>query len=240
MVSVMSRRHERHDQHKQQRHLRLNQGVYGAVHKPQIESGDPVYHDVPSYTASRRTSNQIGGQIQDGVDRKLDMRCFYTGVVLHARPKYTPPGWNHDPQVNPWLGTRDHLVPARRAVLDQPRTFVNYPSTLVWCSNLVNVTLGLTPLVVRLKIRSWLRTVRIRRDNLSPADTANLRWWLIDNLDTFRIQGRFPWSRNHQQQWWYPEISIPLMQRWSNLEHEFLSLDEHERESWINNLSWQF
>ena len=236
----MTVRHLKHEQHKQQRHQRLNSGVYGTVHTPVIEPGDPVLHHTPSYTASRHTSNQIRFQIRDGVDRKLDMRCFYTGIELSAFPKDPPSGWNHDPQLQPWLGTRDHLVPARRAVEGQPRTFVNYASTQVWCSNLVNVTLGLTPLVVRLKLRCWLRTVRIRRDCPSLLDAQNLRWWLIHSLDSFRIQGRFPWSRNSQQQWWNRDISEPLMQRWWFMEQQFLALNEQQRDQWIQNFDWQF
>ena len=59
-------------------------------------------------------------------------------------------------------------------------------------------------------------------------------------LDTFRIQGRYPWSLNSQGQWWYPEISEPFMNRMWKMEQEFLSLGAEDRNKWITSFDWQF
>jgi hypothetical protein len=138
------------------------------------------------------------------------------------------------------MGTRDHLVPARRFVSNQPRIFINYTSAKIWSARIVNLTLGLSPLPVRLKIRQWLQTVNFDRTDCSPESGANVRWIIVDMLDTFRIQGRYPWSLNSQGQWWYPELSEPFMNRMWKMEQEFLGLDSLGREQWIQKFCWNF
>lgn len=230
-----------HDAHAQARARRFAQGVYGEVKSPHIPQGEPVCYSPVSYLESRRTCDKIKHQIRDRMDRKLDLRCFFTGVQLTPAPAHNQgPAWCADPKLNPWMGTRDHLVPARRNVKNQPQVYHNYNSSLVWCGNMVNVTLGLAPLMVRLKIRQWLQTVRIPRQSPSAQDTENLRWLLIHYMDHFRINGRYPWSRNSLGAWWYPEYSEPFMHRMWNLEEQFLQMSDVDRDAWINKFQWQF
>ena len=110
----------------------------------------------------------------------------------------------------------------------------------MWTSNIVNKTIGLAPLPVRLKIREWLTTTSFDREDLSVEAGQNLRWIVIDMLNEFRINGRFPWSRKISGAFWYPEISTPLMNKWHKMEYEFLLLREDDRDSYINSFSWQF
>ena len=202
--------------------------------------GDPVLAPQPTYLQSRRTSQKVSGQCQHKIDLKLNMRCFFTGVMLSHHSLYSERGKDTSSGKEPWRGTRDHLVPARRDVPGQPTDYQNYPTTLVWCANVVNVTLGLSPLPVRLKIRQWLQTVRMEREHPTLEDGINLRWLLIEYLDHFRIQGRYPWSRRADGCWWYPDISERFMHRMWDMELEFLKLDPDHRDQWIQNFRWQF
>lgn len=229
-----------HRQHKAERHERLDNQVFGVVHKPNIVPSDPFVCDLPSYINSTNTSRRIQTQVESRIDLHLDMRCFFTGTLLTAFPHNKPDGWNHDARILPWLGTRDHLVPARRDTYQCPFDPSHYPSSKVWCSNVVNVTLGLVPLPVRLKIRQWLQTDFWDRNNPSVEDGINLRWLIIHYLDHFRMRGRYPWSRNKHGCWWYPEISQPFMNRMWHIEREFLSLNQSNRNLWIKKFDWRF
>lgn len=235
-----TRGRKRHDEHKVTRNDRLASGVYGEVRKPVIPNGITGIWETPSYVSSRKTSSYSSTVLNDQINRKLDLRCFYTGVVCDPSPACPPTGWSHDPRCLPWLGTRDHLVPARRNVPGCPIS-IKYQTSLVWSSNVANVTLGLSPLPVRLTIRRWLLTVPIDRKDRSVDAGMNMRWLIISMLDEFRIKGRYPWSRNRTGRWWYPEISQPFMERVWKLEQEFLQItNDNERDRWIQQMIWRF
>lgn len=229
-----------HGIHKDIRHARLEQKVFGVVHKPNISKTEPFVCDLPRYISSKNTATHIQAQLNDNVDRNLDMRCFFTGTQLTPFPLHKSNGWNHDSRIAPWLGTRDHLVPARRNTHQCPFDTSRYASNKVWCSNVVNTTLGLVPLPVRLKLRQWMQTDYWNRIQPSQDDGTNVRWLVIHYLDYFRIQGRYPWSRNKQGQWWYPEISQSFMAHMWHMEHEFLRLGEQDRNLWIQKFDWRF
>jgi hypothetical protein len=229
-----------HDLHKNKRHNRLDNQIFGIIHKPIIIKNESFVCDLPSYTNSKQTSQKIRSQTTSRVYRNLDMRCFFTGTQLTPPPLIQPNGWNHDSRLLPWLGTRDHLVPARRDMQQCPFDFRKYPSSKVWCSNVVNVTLGLVPLPVRLKLRQWLQTDYWDRNNPNLEDGTNLRWLIIHYLDHFRMNGRYPWSRNKHGCWWYPEISQPFMNHMCQMELEFLKLNHEDRNLWINKFDWRF
>lgn len=237
--SVKLRRVDIHEEHKKERGLRFNKQVYGIVHEPIIPKGVVGVWDPPTYLAARRTANQSTISMKDQIPRMLDMRCFYTGVLCKPPPTKPPVGWNQDARVLPWLGTRDHLVPARRHVPGCGQ-ISQYPTTLVWSSNVVNATLGLAPLLVRIKIRQWLMTIPFDRDDNSLESGLNMRWLIIKLVNEFRIEGRFPWSRNSHGDWWNPNISVPFIKRIREKELEFLLLNENDRDTWIKKFNWQF
>jgi len=223
----------KHHKHKVKRHERFAQGVYGEIQKPIISKNIIGLWEPPSYYSSRNTIKYKKFHLPT-----IDYRCFYSSVVClpvtHKREK-----WNHDSKVMPWMGTKDHLVPIRRGV-PESMSLSNFGSSLVWTSNVVNQTIGLAPLPIRLKIREWLTTTAFDRNNLSVESGANLRWIIIDMLEEFRIKGRFPWSRNSLGLFWYPSISNPLMDKWYKMEKDFLTLNETERDQYIKNFCWYF
>ena len=232
---------KKHDEHKVMRNDRLARGVYGEVRKPVIPNKATGIWEPPSYASSRKTSSYSSTVLNDRIDRKLDLRCFYTGVVCDPSPTCPPARWSHDPRYLPWLGTRDHLVPARRNIPGCPISIKEHHTSLVWSSNVANATLGLSPLPVRLTIRRWLLTVPIDREDRSVDAGMNMRWLIINMLDEFRINGRYPWSRNQDGRWWYPEISQPFMERAWKLEQEFLLItDKNDRDRWIRQMGWKF
>lgn len=237
--SVKLRRFDIHEEHKKERGLRFNKQIYGVVREPIIPKGVIEVWNPPTYLAARRTANHSTTSMRDQIPRLLDMRCFYTGVLCEPPPMKPLIGWNQDARVLPWLGTRDHLVPARRHV---PRCHVvsQYPTTLVWSSNVVNATLGLSPLLVRLKIRQWLMTIPFDRNDNSVEAGLNMRWLIIKLVNEFRIEGRYPWSRNSYGEWWNPNISIPFIKRMGKVELEFLLLNDSDRNEWIKHLNWNF
>ena len=236
-----TRRQDKHEEHKVTRNDRFSRGVYGEVKKPVIPKGVIGIWDPPGYVSSRRTASHSSTVLNDGIDRRLDLRCFYTGVLCDPPPARPPLGWNHDPRILPWLGSRDHLVPARRNVPGCPVVVGDHRTSLVWSSNVANVTLGLSPLPVRLTIRRWMLTVPVDRNDRSVDAGMNMRWLIISMLEEFRIKGRYPWSRDGMGRWWYPEISQPFMERAWKLEHEFLMLgDDCRRDQWIREMSWRF
>jgi hypothetical protein len=239
-ITVSARRRAKHDEAKESRNQRFGEKIYGVVHEPVIPTGIIGIWDPPDYLRSRRTASHSSTVMNDGIDRRLDLRCFYTGVACYPPPARPPVGWNHDPRKEPWLGTRDHLVPARRDVPGCPIIVGKHPSTLVWSSNMVNVIFGLTPLAIKLKIRGWMKTIPYDRSDTSVEAGNNIKWLLIKLLDEFRINGRYPWSRRQDGKWWFPEISDPFMARMWKMEQEFLSLDEESRNLWISKFSWQF
>jgi hypothetical protein len=233
------RQHEVHQHHKRIRSQRLSEGVYGVVHKPTLPSNVIGIWIPPSYAHSHMLAQQPTAKHHDGVDRHWDSRCFYSGVNITAAPSVPPRGWNTDARKMPWLGTRDHLVPRRRHVHSEVQT-QNYTSSLVWCSNVVNVTLGMAPLLVRLKIRQWLMTTPYDRHDVSVAAGLNMRWLIIHYLDWFRIEGRYPWSRRERGDWWNPEVQQLFMQRMWHKEREFLTLSQADRDAYVHNFRWQF
>lgn len=234
------RRHRIHEQHKSERNNRFSSGIYGTVKSPVVPRGIVGIWEPPSYRSSRLTASHNATALNDGINRRLDFRCFYTGVVCDVPPVKPPVGWNHDPRTMPWLGTRDHLVPARRNIPGRPTVFMHHEPSIVWSSNVANVTLGLTPLPVRIRIRQWLMTTAIDRDDRSIEAGENMKWLIISMLDEFRIRGRYPWSRKTDGGWWYPEISEPFMARMLDLEGRFLALDAAGREAWISSMDWRF
>ena len=83
-------------------------------------------------------------------------------------------------------------------------------------------------------------TIPYDRNDRSTEAGMNMRWLIIKLLDDFRINGRYPWSRNPNGNWWYPEVSEPLMRRWYDMERGFMALDANARDAWIRNFTWQF
>jgi hypothetical protein len=224
---------KKHLVHKQKRNERFAQGVYGEIKTPTIEKDVIGLWEPPSYLSSRQAVRFRKSKIPTA-----DYRCFYSSVlsepVIHSGNRV-----NHACSILPWMGTRDHLVPIRRGipgVIDQ----AHRSSSMVWTSNVVNTTIGLAPLPIRLKVREWLSTTSFDRNSLSIDSGSNLRWIVIDMLNEFRIKGRFPWSRNALGCYWYPSISIPLMDKWRKMEEEFLSLNEIDRDSYVKNFVWYF
>ena len=231
---------EKEQFHKNRRYDRFDKGIYGEILQPVVQKGVIAYYEPPTYLNSRNTVKRYNYEINNSIDLSLDKRCFYTGIVSWADPKNVSTGYSQDPKIIPWMGTKDHLVPARRFVPNCPIVIGNYNCTKVWCSNIANVTLGLVPLPIRLKIRNWLSTTPYPRDDISIEAGHNIKWLIISMLDDFRINGRYPWSRNKEGKWWYPNISEPLMKKWWKMEIEFLSLNDEERNKWINNFVYQF
>jgi hypothetical protein len=238
--SKLVRKTKVHSDAKESRNRRFGEKIYGVVHAPVIPKGVIGAWDPPTYLQSRRTSMHSATVLNDGIDRKLDLRCFYTGVVCDPPPAKPESGWNMDPKLIPWMGTRDHLVPARRDVPGCPIDLSKHRSTLVWSSHMANVVFGLTPLLVKLKIRQWMVTIPYDRDDRSIWAGHNIKWLIINLLDDFRINGRYPWSRKHDGSWWYPRISEPFMARMWRAEERFLALDEDGRNRFIREFSWQF
>ncbi len=233
-----NRRTSLHDNAKSARNARFALGVYGVVRKPFLQSGAVVVHEPPGYLASRRTARSAADWLRDGVDRKLDFRCFYSSIPCKPTPSLL--GLVRDPVRAPFLPTRDHLVPMRRNIPGSPLNPGIHPSTLVWTANIVNTTLGLAPLLVRLKIRQWLMTSPFDREDVSAGSGANVRWVIIDMLDSFRVHRRYPWSRAPDGTWWNPAVSEPFMRRMWAAELRFLTLGEDGREKFIKDLRWQF
>ena len=197
-VNQRPRHEQRHFEHKLKRHDRLAHGVYGTTHDPVIPKGVIGLWEPPSYLTSRHTVKFRRSLVHSNID----WRCFYSNVICPPL-KNLKPKFNHDSNITPWMGTKDHLVPLRKG-LDDRVDLAYLPSSLVWTSNIVNKTIGLAPLPVRLKIREWLTTTSFDREDLSVEAGQNLRWIVIDMLNEFRINGRFPWSRKISGAFWYP------------------------------------
>jgi hypothetical protein len=223
-----------HAEEHARRARRLSSGVYGEVSLPVLPPGgcacDPL-----TFRASARTAREIAAQRSDGIDRRLDLRCFFTGVRCDDDPAT---GADRDARKLPWIGTRDHLVPARRDV-PGAQPFAGRPA-LVWASNVANVTLGLAPLHVRLKVREWLSAAPYDRDDRSVEAGMNMRWLIIHYLDFFRVGGRYPWSRDADGRWWNPAFSAPFMARAMDMEARFLSLGDAGRDLWVRKFDWSF
>jgi hypothetical protein len=222
---------KKHLLHKQKRNERFARGVYGVVQPPVKHPGVITLCEPPSYLTSRHTV-----RFRKLVWTGIDWRCFYSGVECYWLKKNAH---NHDSKVLPWLGTKDHLVPIRRGVPENVG-LSKYSSSMLWTSNIANQTLGLAPLPVRLKIREWLSTTTFDRTSLTIESGNALRWILIDMLDEFRFNGRFPWSRNQHGQYWNATVSVPLMNKWYNMEREFLALNEIDRDQYIKSFVWYF
>lgn len=238
----MSRRKafEEHEHHKQKRNERFEKKIYGEIKEPIIPKNIIGIWDPPTYLQARKTSNTSAKMMNSGINLNLNYKCFYTGIEC-TPPPYNPLiGVNMDPRILPWIGTRDHLVPARRDVIGCPFEVSKYPTTLSWSSNVANITLGLAPLLVRLKIRQWMMTIPFSREDTSIEAGNNVRWLIIKLINEFRIHGRYPWSRKINGDWWYPDISVPFMDRMWKTELEFLNLSEEDRNIWIKKFNWQF
>jgi len=231
-----------HEQEKAKRIARLNSGVYGAVGKPVL--GPPGFYELPGYAKSvrtaslikhaSRTSNRQRARQPDPISLNLDMRCFFTGVECTTTTEI-----DRDPRKLPWVGTRDHLVPLRRDIPGQA-IVAKGSHPIVWASNVANVTFGLAPLLIRLKIRQWLATAGFDRSDTSVDSGLNVRWLIIHYLDFFRIESRYPWSRKENGQFWTPEFSEPFMKKMFAVEAEFLEMDSDAREKFIKDFDWQF
>jgi hypothetical protein len=83
-------------------------------------------------------------------------------------------------------------------------------------------------------------TTAIDREDRSLAAGENMKWLIISMLNEFRLKGRYPWSRKPDGSWWYPEMSVPFMERMLHLEKEFLALRGNDRDAWISGLTWRF
>ncbi len=235
MSSSKKDRQAAHASAKAARHERLSKGVYGDVQKPSLLQGPCKAYDLPSITASSRTCKMLKAQQQDGIDRKLDWRCFYTGTNVYPASSDL---LIFDPRQVPWMGSKDHLIPARRGAGD---TFAHGKKPiLVWSSFGVNSTLGLAPAPVRLTIRRWLSC-----DQRDPEDTSleaglRIRWKVIEYLDFFRINGRYPWSRKADGHYWDPKTSEPFMHHMQILEQRLLLAKDQELERMVSHFSWRF
>jgi hypothetical protein len=223
-----------HLEHKTKRSNRLTHGIYGEVKQPIIEKNVIGLWEPPSYIASGYTVKFRKASF----DKNIDWRCFYSGVLC-SQPVKLKPYCNDNSKLMPWLGTKDHLIPLRRGC-DEKIDINRYPVALVWSSQIVNQTLGLAPFLIRLKIREWLSTTPFDRNDSSIDAAQNLKWIIINMLDEFRIKGRYPWSRKLSGAYWYPEVSIPLMQKWYDMETTFLLLNENDRDQYIKSFAWQF
>ena len=231
----MSTKLDSHLISKDLRNTRFKEKIYGEICEPIIPKNIIGIWEPPSYLRSRLTCKHKSSIIGDGIDRNLDLRCFFTGVICHL-----PSGKNMDPKILPWMGTKDHLVPARRHVDGCFADVNRYPSTLVWTSNMVNVTLGLTPLLVRLKVRQWLMTIPYNRTDCSVLAGHNMKWLIIKLLDDFRINGRYPWSRRPDGRGWDPAIHDTFMNNMRQAESKFLSLSDVDRDQFIKRFAWRF
>lgn len=237
--ATSSRKRREHEAEHAKRVARLAQGVYGEVGKAVLTPHAMFLDEPPTYLASRNTVRQAPFEQEDGVDRRLDYRCFFTGV--RCAPGQGMAGdTDRDVRKQPWLWTRDHLVPRRRDVPGTPVDPTRHPPTLVWASNVANVTLGLAPLMVRLKVREWIKTAAFDRGDTSVAAGQNVRWLIVGYLDGFRWKGRLPWSRDGNGQWWDPGFSGPFMHRMFEAELRFLSLPEEGRNRFVEEFSWHW
>ena len=242
-ISNGARRRALHETIREERAARFARGVVGVVQRVRLDPHPGFFAEPPAYQQSARTASQVIAQRRDGVDRKLDLRCFFTGVTCDPTP--TGAGANRDPRLQPWLGTRDHLVPLRRGVVGAPDGLSTAAQTsLVWSSNVANITLGLAPLLVRLTIRRWLQTMPFDRNDTSAEAGMRVRWILIELLDHFRMRpigGWYPWSRMEgTEAWWDPSLQVPFMARMWEQEAAFLALDPKGRDAFIEGLRWQF
>lgn len=223
-----------HLEHKTKRSNRLTHGIYGEVKQPIIEKNVIGLWEPPSYISSGHTV-----KFRKAIfDENIDWRCFYSGVLCSQLVKLKI-HCDDNLKLMPWLGTKDHLIPLRRGISGQ-LDINRFPVALVWSSQIVNQTLGLTPFPIRLKIREWLSTTSFDRNDSSIEAGQNLKWIIVNMLDEFRIKGRFPWSRKLSGAYWHPEISTHLMQNWHKMETSFLSLNEKDRDQYIKSFSWQF
>lgn len=229
--------------HKSTRQARLTNGIYGIIKQPILNKGNITFNELPTYYQSHTTSYRVGARMFKNSDipinQLLDLRCFYTGIVC-SPASIDLSKVNHSATAMPWLGTKDHLVPARRGVKNCPIDLGKFNDSKVWCSNVINVTLGLVPLPIRLKIRQWLMTAQYDKNDTSIEAGENMRWILINMIQDFRINDRLVWSRKADDNWWYPEISTPLMDKWWKMELEFLSLDHDRRNDWVENFVYHF
>ena len=229
----------KHKAAKVQRSERFARQVYGVVHEPVLPKNVIGCWDPPGYLAARQPVRYRATILSDGIDRKLDLRCFYTGMPCYPVPARPPPGWDQDPRKLPFMGTRDHLVPARRHVAGCPIDVSQHATTVIYTANIANVTLGLAPLAVRLKVRQWLTTAPYSREDVSVEAGLNLRWLIIHYLNWFRFKDRYPWSRQEDGSWWYPE-SEWFMARMYAMEQRFLEMDEQQRDLWIRTFEWRY
>lgn len=242
-VSNSARRRALHETIREERAARFARGILGQVTRVRLPPVPGFVADPPVYRQAARAASQVVSQRRDGVDRKLDLRCFFTGVACDPNP--TRDGTNRDPRLQPWLGTRDHLVPLRRGVAGAPPELaIAAQTSIVWASNVANITLGLAPLLVRLTIRRWLMTIPFDRNDTSVEGGTQVRWIMIELLDHFRMRpfGEwYPWSRvEGTDSWWDASIQAPFMRRMWQEEARFLALEPGQRESYIEALRWQF
>lgn len=211
---------------------RFSSGVFGTIQQPRNNLVHGFYYHPPEYNDNKNYGTII--RLSKLLNKK-DIRCFYSGILLdHSN------GENISPQKDPCVLTKDHLVPLRRDVPDVPHEDTQRVSCCwVPSAYIVNNTLGLSPLMVRLTIRRWLSTVYFDRDNPSPDDIFNVRWTIISMFDHFRHKGRFFWSRNEHGKFWYPE-SKEFMERMWKMEKEFLMLDTEGRKKFCSSFVWNF
>lgn len=238
-LSRSAMRRRTHEEMKLERAARFARNVYGQKQPtPQFPAVPGFIYEPPSYVQSMRAARLA--RHPDANFLLLDKRCFFTGVMADdVRVGHE----NIDPRLRPWIGTRDHLVPMRRNVPGEPSEIADKAhTTTVWSCHVANVTLGLAPLLVRLTMRRWLMTIPFDREDRSVENGNRLRWTIINLMDEFRLEGRFPWSRKEgvSAAWWNPAISEPFMQRMWEAERHFISLDHRSRERFIDTLSWRF
>jgi hypothetical protein len=226
-----------HEQAKEIRAKRFAEGIYGVVQKPDLISRPDFVYEPPGFVEQTRVRSLHGLLTKmEGQSnwRPPPLRCFYTGVILRQPDTSIP---NH---LQPWLNSKDHIVPVRRDIPGVPLDIKKVYMCSVRAASVVNGALGVAPMLVRLMIRRWLSTVPFERDEPDARTAHNVRWTVINMMDHFRHRERFPWSRNVYGSLWYPECQAFVDQMWK-AEAAFLDLKtDQERDEYYRTVTWQF
>ena len=237
--SCSSRKKLKNIQCRRDRDVRFENQIYGIVQNPIIPKNIIGFWEPPSYIDSRLIIKSNRKQLLELSNIvNLNLRCFYTGVSCQIHNEDKSGG---NPIHIPWFGTKDHLVPARRDIrYYNPNKNLDTSQTIIWSSYIVNNIFKSTPMMIKLKVRQWLKTIPYDRNDVSVTAGLNMKWLIIKLLDEFRIDKRYPWSCKFNGSWFNPDISEPFMNRMLNFEREFLLLTDEEQNTWISNFNWQF
>lgn len=232
----MKQRRLDHDEAKVTRFKRFASGVYGVVQKPDRPYSPDFHHEPPGFVEQDRVHALHGLRFKmEGENpwQPPPFRCFYTGVVLRASDQSYPA------HLQPWLNSKDHIVPVRRDIPGVPLDIQKVYMCSVRCASVANGALGVAPMLVRLTIRRWMSTIRFERDEPDERTAHTVRWTIINLMNDFRHRERFPWSRDPAGNLWYPECQAFVERMWK-IEAHFLGLDTAQRDEFCRTFVWQF